>query len=149
MDETEFREIYGGYDPKRCHFSQAILLGCVGCSRSQRVLIAERETISCLSRPGHARCGRVLQTLVEKAVFALGITHAEEELPFGKRIRVECGGLEALARLSGSALPDDVDGSLQRLEQAPGGLDAIPYGKVMRSISHYPLRPQDRDDRPG
>lgn len=140
MDETEFREIYGGYDPQRCRFARAIQLGCAGCSRSQRVLIAEREKIICLSRPGHARCGKILDTLVEKAAFALGLTHAGQELSQGKWIRLECGGLQALARLSGAALPDDIDGSLQRLEQAPDGLDAIPYGPVLRAISRYPLR---------
>ncbi|MFO8151679.1 hypothetical protein [Thioalkalivibrio sp.] len=148
MDDTEFEEIYGGYDPQHCHFSRAIRLGCAGCSRSQRVLIAEREKISCLSRPGHARCGKILQTLVEKAVFALGVTHAGQELSHGKWVRLECGGLEALARLSGTALPDDVDGSLQRLEQAPGGLDAIPYGEVVRSISRYPRRGRRHSDLP-
>jgi hypothetical protein len=140
MDEREFREIYGGYDPQRCHFNKAILLGCAGCSRSQRVLIAEREAMSCLSRAGHQRCGEVLSTLREKALFALGMTHAGSNLPHGKQVKVECGGLAALALLAGSALPDDIDASLQQLERSPGGLEAIPYGDVVRSISHYSLR---------
>ena len=149
MDETEFREIYGGYEPKHCHFTLALRLGCAGCSRSQRQLIAERETIGCLSRTGHARCGKVLQTLGDKAVFALGVTRVGQELSHRKRARVECGGLEALAQLSGAALPDDIDGSLQRLQEAPGGLDAVPYGKVVRWISRYPQRGRRRGDRSG
>lgn len=147
MDEKEFKEIYGGYDPQRCHFSKAILMGCAGCSRSQRVLIAEREAISCLSLAGHERCGVILSALKEKAVFALGITHASGGLPHGKQVKVECGGLAALARLSGAALPDDVDASLQVLERVPGGLDAIPYGEVVRSISHYMMRKRGRGPR--
>jgi len=147
MDEKEFKEIYGGYDPQRCHFNKAILLGCAGCSRSQRVLIAEREAISCLSRAGHERCGAILAALREKAVFALGMTHTGKHLPHGKQVKVECGGIAALARLSGAALPDDIDGTLQQLERAPGGLDAIPYGEVVRSISHYAVRKRGRGPR--
>lgn len=147
MDEKEFKEIYGGYDPQRCHFNKAILLGCAGCSRSQRVLIAEREALSCLSRAGHERCGAILANLREKAVFALGITHAGQSLPHGKQVKVECGGLAALARLAGAALPDDIDASLQHLERAPGGLEAIPYGEVVRSISHFMVRKRGRGPR--
>ncbi len=147
MDEKEFKEIYGGYDPQRCHFNKAILLGCAGCHCSQRVLIAEREAISCLSRAGHERCGAVLSNLREKAVFALGMTHAAQGLPHGKQVKVECGGLAALARVAGAALADDIDRSLQQLERAPGGLEAIPYGEVVRSISQYSLRKRGRGPR--
>lgn len=144
MDEKEFKEIYGGYDPQRCHFNKAVLLGCAGCSRSQRVLIAEREAMSCLSRAGHARCGLVLSALREKAAFALGITDSTRDLPHGKQVKVECGGLAALAGLAGAARAEDIDASLQQLERAPGGLDAIPYGEVVRSISHYSVRRRGR-----
>jgi hypothetical protein len=147
MDETEFKEIYGGYDPQRCHFNKAILLGCAACGRSQRVLIAEREAISCLSRAGHERCGVVLSTLREKSLFALGMTHAGQSLPHGKQVKVECGGLAALAGLAGFVLPDDVDACLQQLERGAGGLEAIPYGEVVRSISHYSLRKRSRGPR--
>jgi hypothetical protein len=147
VDESEFRDIYSGYDPQRCHFNKAILLGCAGCSRSQRVLIAEREAISCLSRAGHARCGEILATLREKAVFALGMTQPGQSLPHGKEVKVECGGLGALASLAGASGPEDIDAVLQSATKRFGSPDELPYGEVVRSIARYSLRRRSRESR--
>jgi hypothetical protein len=140
MDEDIFKDIFQGYDPQRCHFAKAVLLRCAGCSRSQRVLIAEREAISCLSRAGHGRCGTMLPLLREKALFALGLTHGGQSLPHGKEMKVQCGGLSALAELLNVSAPGDIDALLQAAEKAFGSLVAIPYGDVVRSISRYSLR---------
>jgi hypothetical protein len=149
VDESEFRDIYSGYDPQRCHFNKAILLGCAGCSRSQRVLIAEREAISCLSRAGHARCGEILATLREKAVFALGMTQPGQSLPHGKEVKVECGGLSALASLAGASGPEDIDAVLQSATKLFGSPEDLPYGEVVRSIARYSLRRRSREGRDG
>lgn len=148
MDEDAFKNIYGGYDPQRCHFAKAILTRCAGCARSQRVLIAEREAISCLSRAGHERCGTVLPLLREKALFALGLTHSEQRLPHGKEMKVECGGLGALAGLLEAAAPDDVDALLQRAEKAYGAVERIPFGEIVGAISRYSLRKRSGQGRP-
>jgi hypothetical protein len=147
MDEDEFKGIYSGYDAQRCHFNKAILLGCAACSRSQRVLIAEREAISCQSRAGHARCGEVIMTLREKAVFALGMTQPGQSLPHGKEVKVECGGLGALARLAGLSGPEDIDGVLQEALGRFGTPAELPYGEVVRSISRYALRKRSRGNQ--
>ena len=149
MDENEFKGIYSGYDAQRCHFNKAILLGCAGCGRSQRVLIAEREAISCQSRAGHARCGDVLMTLREKAVFALGRTQPGQSLPHGKEVKVECGGLRALARLAGASEPEDIDSVLQTVTKRFGTPAEFPYGEVVRSISLYSLRKRSGGGRGG
>jgi hypothetical protein len=147
MDEDEFKNIYGNYDPQRCHFAKAILTRCAGCARSQRVLIAEREAISCLSRAGHERCGTILPLLREKALFALGLRHSEQRLPHGKEMKVECGGLGALAGLLGAAGPDDVDALLQDAEKTYGAVERIPFGEIVGAISRYSLRKRGRQGR--
>lgn len=144
MDENEFKELFSGYDPQRCYFNKAILLGCAACSRSQRVLIAEREAISCLSRAGHARCGDVLSALREKAAFALGMTQSGQNLPHGKEAKVECGGLVALAQLAGATAVSDIDAILQEALRRFGESEALPYGEIVRSISRYSLRKRAR-----
>ena len=149
MDEDEFKGVYSGYDAQRCHFNKAILLRCAGCSRSQRVLIAEREAISCQSRVGHARCREVIMTLREKAVFALGMTQPGQSLPHGKEVKVECGGLGALAHLAGRSGPEDIDGVLQEAIRRFGTLAELPYEEVVRSISRYSLRRRSGGNRDG
>jgi len=148
MDENEFRRVAGGYDPQRCHFAKAILMRCAGCSRSQRVLIAEREAVHCMSPAGHVRCGTLLPMMREKALFALGLAHAEPQLPHGKEVKVECGGLGALAQLLGHEDPPDIDTLLQVAETSYGSLDSIPYGEIVRAISRYSLRRRSGKDGP-
>lgn len=144
MDENEFKGIFSSYDSQRCHFNKAILLGCAACSRSQRVLIAEREAISCLSHAGHARCGDVLLALREKAAFALGMTQSGQNLPHGKEVKVECGGLLALAQLAGVPAVSDIDALLQEALRRFGESESLPYGEIVRSISRYSLRKRGR-----
>jgi hypothetical protein len=140
MDENEFRRVAGGYDPQHCHFAKAILMRCAGCSRSQRVLIAEREAVHCMSPAGHARCGTLLPMMREKALFALGLAHAEVQLPHGKQVKVECGGLGALAQLLGHEAPPDIDSLLQAVETICDTPDAIPWDEIVRGINRYSLR---------
>jgi len=140
MDENEFRRVAGGYDPQRCHFAKAILMRCAGCSRSQRVLIAEREAVHCMSPAGHVRCGTLLPMMREKALFALGMAHAEQQLPHGKEVKVECGGLGALSQLLGHETPPDIDSLLQAAETTWGPPAAIPWDEIIRAISGYSLR---------
>ncbi len=144
MDENEFKEVLSGYDPKRCFFGKAILLGCADCGCSQRVLIGEREAVSCLSHAGRARCGDVLLALREKAAFALGMTQARQNLPHGKEVKVECGGLVALAQLAGLTVVSDVDAVLREVLRRFGETEALPYEEIVRSISRYSLRKRGR-----
>lgn len=144
MDENEFRRVAGGYDPQRCHFARAILMRCAGCSRSQRVLIAEREAVHCVSPAGHVRCGTLLRIMREKALFALGLAHAEQQLPHGKEVKVECGGLGALSQLLGHEDPPDIDTLLQAAETTWGPPAAIPWSEIIRAIGHYSLRRRSR-----
>ncbi len=147
MDEKVFRNIYSGYDPQPCHFNKAIQLGCAHCSHSQQVLIAEREALSCLSRAGYARCGMLLDLLREKAAFALGMPQAGSGLPHGKEMKVECGGLQALAGLCDQTQGGDIDTLLDAAIQRYRSLAEIPYGEVVRSISRYSLRKRSRQPR--
>lgn len=161
VEESEFKNIISQYDQQRCHFNKAILHGCAGCSRSQRVLVAEREALSCQSRVGHLRCAEVLALLREKSLFALGMTQPNVPLPHGKEMKVECGGLQALAVLASSQdireippdiqdiapdiqeiAPDvqDIDTMLQVVIRRYGSLSDIPMTEVVRSVSRYSLR---------
>lgn len=146
MDENEYRRVAGNYDPQHCHFARAILMRCAGCNCSQRVLIAEREAVHCVSPAGNARCGTLLPMMREKALFALGLAHAAPQLPHGKEVKVECGGLGALARLAGREALPDIDSLLQAVEAIYDTPDAIQWEEVVRGISHYTLR---RRSRPG
>lgn len=140
MEEDVFKSVYRGYDPQGCHFGKAILTRCAGCSRSQRVLIAEREAISCLSRAGHQRCGAFLPLLRAKSVFALGLTQQEQNLPHGKEMKVQCGGVGALAELVGGNGTDDIDGLLQAAERRFGSFGHLPYAEIVRFVSRHTLR---------
>ncbi len=105
MDEQEFKTAFYQVNERPCPFTKAVLTRCAGCSRAQKVLIAERESITCLSPAAHARCAALMPTWREKALFALKLTHVADKLPHGKEIKVQCGGLRGLSDALGDAAP--------------------------------------------
>jgi hypothetical protein len=143
MDEKEFKAIYTGYNDRPCVFAKALLSRCAGCSRSQRLNIAEREAMACTSAAAHQSCEELLPLLRAKALFALKLTHIEGPLPHGKEIKVQCGGLRGLR----AAQEPQADGpvtdvySLVAAARADfGGLDALPYGEIVKAVVAYEPR---------
>jgi hypothetical protein len=141
MDETEFRNTQAQLNARPCAFGKAILVRCCSCSRAQKVLLAEREEIACLSPGAHARCAEAVATLREKALFALRMTHLESALPHGKEIKVECGG--ALGIQAALGIPGPVEDLHELMETALdryGTLDDLPYSEIMKSVVGYQAR---------
>jgi len=143
MDETEFKTTHAQFNARPCAFGKALLTRCCGCARSQKVLLAERETMTCLSPAAHERCTAALATLREKALFALRLTHLAEQLPHGKEIKVECGGMIGLqAALSGTTGPvPDIHGLLDLALERFGTLADLPYSEIVKGVVNYKARP--------
>jgi len=94
-DEDTFRALRDSALPHRCAFERALLTRCAACSCARPVLLAERESIGCASPDPSARCRAYHQQLRAGARFALRIEHSGP-LPFGKAVRLQCGGLLGL-----------------------------------------------------
>lgn len=142
MDEKEFQRTHRSVNETPCVFAKALLRRCAGCSRSRKLLIAERETMACNSPAAHLQCETLLGLLREKALFALQIREADGPLPHGKEIKVQCGGLQGLrALLDAEAEPvEDVHELVVALLARYGSLEPLPYSEVVRAVVHFQSR---------
>ncbi len=126
-----------------CPFERALLSLCVGCAMSRKLLLAEREAISCTQQLANERCLAFHRALHANARFALHMD-PNQQWPFGKEIRAQCGGMLGLRDVlnlpdSGDALPDIahlVETGLARY----GEIADFPYSEIMRAVVHYEPR---------
>jgi hypothetical protein len=145
MDEKEFRKAFKDVNGAPCIFAKAILRRCCGCSRSEKLFLAEREAVACKSPGARQRCAEVLARLHEKAIFALHLPHAESVLPHGKELKVQCGGLLGLQRAllpeqTDAETVEDINGLLEEALEDYGTVEALPYGEVVRGITSFQPR---------
>jgi hypothetical protein len=149
-DEDAFRRQCDAALGHACPFERALLARCAACGLARSVLLAEREAIGCQSQAASERCHAYHDALRTASRFALR-ADASAPWPFSKEIRLQCGGLIGLRQAldeadgAGSADPaapvDDADAVLQRALQRWGGLEALPYSRVIRAvIRHEPRR---------
>jgi len=145
MDETEFKKTFRDVNGSPCVFAKAILRRCAGCSRSQKLFIAEREAVACKSPGAHQRCREVLTQLHDKAMFALHLHHPEQVLPHGKELKVQCGGLLGLqqalhAAETTAAMVDDINALLEQAISEHDDFDNLPLGEVVKSVTAFKPR---------
>lgn len=130
-----------------CPFERALLSRCAECHLARKLLLAEREAISCTQSTANGNCREVHRALHVNARFALHIG-AEQPWPFGKEIRAQCGGMLGLrAALDGEdTRPPDIGQLVERALQAYGSIEAFPYSRIMRDVAHYQPRRRRRDE---
>jgi len=99
MNEDEYKSIHRDINHQPCVFEKIMLLGYGNCLSSNKILLAERETIACSNKDKQEKCKVVLNTIRRNARFALGITQAKEKLPHSKELKVQAGGLFGIQQI--------------------------------------------------
>ncbi len=145
VDEGQYKKTYRAVNKLPCVFEKAMLSRRCACSLSERIAIAEREAVACTTVPAQAECKQLLETLRERAIFSLRLTHIAGHLPHGKEIKVQVGGLLGLqAALQPDAAPatavDDVFATVLAAKREFASLDALPFEAIVRSIVNYEHR---------
>lgn len=128
-----------------CPFERALLSRCALCHKSRKLLLAEREAISCTQTTANETCKAFHSALHENARFALHI-EPQQPWPFGKEIRAQCGGVLGL-RMALEHPETEAADIAQLLDEALtryGGIDCLPYSLIMRAVVHYEPRPRRR-----
>ncbi len=124
-----------------CPFERALLSRCVSCFKAKRLLLAEREAITCTEQAANDVCRAFHGALHRNARFALHMD-PDQPWPFGKEIRAQCGGVLGLKEVLEY---DDITGTdvavlvAEGLERY-GDLDRFPYSEIMRGVVHYEPR---------
>lgn len=125
-----------------CPFERGLLSLCASCGKSRKLLLAEREAISCTEQRANAQCQEFHQALHANARFALHI-EPNQAWPFGKEIRAQCGGILGLREILRGA-EDDPGTDISHLVNVAllryGEIADFPYSEIMRAIVHYEPR---------
>jgi len=140
-NEDAYKLARKAYIQHSCPFERALLSRCVGCGRSRKLNLAEREAIACDDPVVREHCLAFYQALHENAQFALKI-NPDAPWPFGKEIRAQCGGVRGLASALNAAGDETTDTAETILAgvQSLGSCEAFPYSEIMRAVVHYEPR---------
>ncbi|HEX7971396.1 MAG TPA: hypothetical protein VF501_04150 [Thiobacillus sp.] len=140
-NEDAYKLARKAYIEHSCPFERALLSRCVGCGRSRKLNLAEREAIACGDPTVREHCLTFYRALHENAQFALKVS-PDAPWPFGKEIRAQCGGVHGLAEALGGAGDDTADvAAIVLAGQAHfGDCAEFPYSEIMRAVVHYEPR---------
>ncbi|MFA5081213.1 MAG: hypothetical protein WC474_01540 [Hydrogenophilaceae bacterium] len=142
-NEDAYREARQSAITLACPFERALLSHCVVCFKARKLLLAEREVISCTEERACQLCQSFHVTLHDNARFALHV-EPHQPWPFGKEIRAQCGGVRGLAEVLGTQPGMQADVALLVNEGILkyGDLDRFPYSEIMRAVVHFEPRPR-------
>jgi hypothetical protein len=140
-NEDAYKLARKAYIEHSCPFERALLSRCVGCGRSRKLNLAEREAIACGDAAVREHCLSFYQALHENAQFALKL-NPDAPWPFGKEIRAQCGGVRGLEEALGGPGDEttDVATTVLRGRERFGGCEAFPYSEIMRAVVHFEPR---------
>ena len=124
-----------------CPFERGLLSRCVVCFKAKRLLLAEREAITCTEQPACDLCQAFHKALHDNARFALHMD-SNAPWPFGKEIRAQCGGVLGLKTVLGHETqePPDVAALVAEGLERYGEIERFPYSEIMRGVVHYEPR---------
>ncbi len=138
-NEAAYREARESAIGLACPFERALLSRCVTCFKAHRLLLAEREAISCTEQSASDLCQTLHGRLHHNARFALHV-EPQQAWPFGKDIRAQCGGVLGLAEVLGKVETTDVAALIGAGLDRYGAIDQFPYSEIMRAVVHYEPR---------
>ena len=131
--------------PLPCAFEKAMLAGVCACALATRRNIAEREAIACGSTAARAACAALRALLQRNSAFALKLTQTDAPLPHAKQMKLECGGLQGLAKALAAAANcaptlADVHQLVRASAEKFGGLENLPYSLIVQSVAACQIR---------
>lgn len=140
-NETAYRAARQSAIALACPFERALLSSCVTCFKSKRLLLAEREAISCTENVARDTCQSFYDAVHKNARFALHM-EPNQPWPFGKEIRAQCGGLLGLKEALGLAERPENDVSVLVYDGLNrfGDIEQFPYSEIMRAVVHFEPR---------
>lgn len=153
MEEDEYRSAYHAINQRRCVFEKSVLSRRAACVHAHRFCLADREGVTCQDEAAMAQCKSLLDTLRDKAGFALKLPRIDGPLPHAKEVKVQTGGLLGMqqqlchdpARTDGQIA--DIHALIEQALSRFGGLDALPYTEIARSIVLFDGRGRRRRNR--
>ncbi|MCK5718829.1 MAG: hypothetical protein KAH84_02635 [Thiomargarita sp.] len=148
MEESEFQQARMELNQCPCPYEKAILSGRCGCHYSQRLSIAEREMMSCVSIKSKQRCSTLLTLFYQKSRFALKQVDLEQQHSHNQMMKVQCGGLYGLqlilfpkqANTFNIIQVQDIDILIENALTTYFSIKQFPYQELLKFIRNYQVR---------
>jgi len=149
MDEDIYRQVYHQINKNRCIFEKALTNRRCDCEQKQRFNLATREAMGCRSVAALANCTEYLNTMREKARFALRVTLIDGPMPHNKELQVQAGGcLQLQKQLFPERADHQTTDNIYELVNAAllefAAIDNFPYGEMVKGIVTYQSRKRKR-----
>jgi hypothetical protein len=135
----------GAGSARSCVFAKALLARAATCALSQRLPVGEREVLECASPVARINCATLAGLLHERARFALRLPPASRPLMHVQALRLQCGGLSALAQQF-DALSPDVHGMVGAALERHGSLTELPWQVMVPVLAAWQPRRRARRD---
>ena len=143
VDEQQYRQTYQDVNPIPCPFERSILTPHCACEKSQRILIAGRESGSCTAADMQKNCQSYLRYVRSKALFTLKEIRSNEPLPYGKEMKIQCGGLLGLQSIMGRGDEQTIENVYQLMSSALGQyayFEELPMEPILKAINQFQIR---------
>lgn len=152
MDETHYRDTYRSINETRCWFEKAINARKCKCSLMERFNLADREGVRCSRKEGQLQCHTLLETLRQKAIFALQLTRVDGPLPHAKEVKIQLGGMLGLqtalhAGMSAAETLEDIHACIEEAVEAFGSIEQFPFVEIVKTVVQIEGRTTRRKDR--
>lgn len=145
MEEQEYRQIYYHLNRYPCAFAKAILSSRCNCMNCQRLNLAEREEITCMTKEAQELCTNALQHFYQNAKFTLKLKNPLPPFPHGKAIKVQCGGLLGLQAVlfpdrKDTLQVEDVYTLIMQALTTFTSVSQFPYQDIIKFVGRYKAR---------
>lgn len=124
---------------QKCPFASALITGLALCRHAEQVVRRGGSEYDCRSAEDHAACVGLFDRLKAAALPAFGVEDDLGSMPHSVLVKVQCGGLRGLARLSGQEAEPIADIAALRDQslRGSGGLDGLPVADLVPDMTAF------------
>jgi hypothetical protein len=125
-----------------CVFEKALLARAAACAWVHRQPIGERELLLCSHPPARFNCETLLALMRERSTFVLRLPPPGRPLLHAHALRLQCGGLAALAAqaVGAAAGREDVSALAAALHDADTDFTQLPWERLVHEIAAWQPR---------
>ena len=124
---------------QKCPFASALVTGLASCGQAEQVVRRGGSEYDCRSATDHAACQGLFDRLKAAALPAFGVEDDLTSMPHSVLVKVQCGGLQGLARLAGqeSEPIEDIASLRDRVLGEAGGLPGLQVAGLIPDITAF------------
>jgi hypothetical protein len=124
---------------QKCPFASALIADLASCGQAEHVVRRGGSEYDCRSAEDHSACQDLFDRLKGAALPALGVEDDLTSMPHSVLVKVQCGGLQGLARLAGrgSGPIEDIASLRKQVLDEAGGVPGLAVAGLVPDIMAF------------